>query len=88
MTRITGEEISFLLARFNLPIHLKKKLFKRSVLSRDDIAYLWDLCGDEVGIEVDKDYMPTSSGRILENLVDKFYEMGENYDPDKQYQLS
>jgi len=55
MTRITGEEISFLLARFNLPIHLKKKLFKRSVLSRDDIAYLWDLCGDEVGIEVDKD---------------------------------
>ena len=88
MTRITGDEISFLFARINLPIHLKKKLFKKSVLSRDDIAYLWDLCGDEVGIEFDEDYMPNSSGKILENLVDKFYEMGENYDPEKQYQLS
>tara|TARA_A100000171_G_C2096704_1_gene127471 strand:+ start:635 stop:907 length:273 start_codon:yes stop_codon:yes gene_type:complete len=83
--RLTNEDIIFLINEIVKDSLLKTKLKEKSCLNEDDLIELWDLCTDAVCLEFDENYEPTQKGLFIEDLIDKFYELGENYDPEKQY---
>ena len=79
--KLEAREKKILLSYVELDPLLRRKLQNDSnklEVSDDELIYLWEFCGDFLGLEFDSEGVPNTKALILENLIDKVYDLLED----------